>query len=307
MEKRVRLLGILFLIVTIFSFTILAEAKSSNALVIQTDFGVKDGAVSAMKGVAFGVDPEIKIFDLTQEIPAYNIWEAAYRLMQTSSYWPKGTVFVSVVDPGVGTERKSIVLKTKTGHYFVTPDNGTMTLIAETMGIDQIREIDENINRLPGSKESYTFFGRDVYAYTGARLATGKISFEQVGPIIKPTIVKIQYQKPSIIGSTALGTVPILDIQYGNVWTNINKDMLDKLGVKVNDILKVQIFKDGQLAYEGEMLFVNTFGDVPEGKPLAYYNSLMDLSFAINMDSFSSLHKIYAGPEWSVTVEKVKK
>ncbi|MCT8704618.1 SAM-dependent chlorinase/fluorinase, partial [Glaesserella parasuis] len=95
------------------------ETKAANALVLQTDFGLKDGAVSAMQGVAFGVDRELKMFDLTHEIPAYNIWEASYRLYQTATYWPAGTVFVSVVDPGVGTDRKSVVLKTKTGHYFV--------------------------------------------------------------------------------------------------------------------------------------------------------------------------------------------
>src|SRR5574342_921059 len=91
------------------------------ALVFQTDFGLKDGAVACMKGVAFGVDPNLKMFDVTHEIPNYDIWAAAYQLKQTAPYWPPGTVFVSVVDPGVGTERKSIVAKTKTGHYFVTP------------------------------------------------------------------------------------------------------------------------------------------------------------------------------------------
>jgi S-adenosylmethionine hydrolase len=96
----------------------------NNMLVFQSDFGLKDGAVSAMKGVAMGVSPDLKIFDVTHEIPAYNIWEASYRLVQTAPYWPKGTVFVSVVDPGVGTERKSVVLLTKSGHYFVTPTMG---------------------------------------------------------------------------------------------------------------------------------------------------------------------------------------
>ena len=83
------------------------------AVVFQTDFGTKDGAVAEMKGVALSVDPSLQLFDITHEIPTYNIWEAAYRLNQAAPYWPAGTVFVSVVDPGVGTERKSIVLKTK--------------------------------------------------------------------------------------------------------------------------------------------------------------------------------------------------
>src|ERR1041384_6959310 len=95
------------------------EASQKPAVVFQTDFGLKDGAVSAMKGVALSVDANLQLFDLTHEIPAYNIWEAAYRLFQTAPYWPKGTVFVSVVDPGVGTQRKSVVVQTKSGHFFV--------------------------------------------------------------------------------------------------------------------------------------------------------------------------------------------
>src|SRR3954449_9091811 len=150
---------LVFFFCCIISLQLLAQNK---LVVFQTDFGLKDGAVSAMKGVAMGVSTDLKLFDLTHEIPAYNIWEAAYRLQQTAQYWPAGTVFVSVVDPGVGSERKSVVLKTKSGHFFVTPDNGTLTLIAQRLGIDSIREIDESKNRLKNSNESYTFHGRDV-------------------------------------------------------------------------------------------------------------------------------------------------
>src|SRR5512145_343457 len=109
------------------------------AIVFQTDFGLKDGAVAEMKGVALSVGPSLQLFDITHEIPPYNIWEAAYRLNQAASFWPKGTVFVSVVDPGVGTERRSVVLRTRSGHYFVSPDNGTLTLVAEDLGIEAVR------------------------------------------------------------------------------------------------------------------------------------------------------------------------
>ena len=112
-----------YTLVLIFSFLLTTIVAQNKTVVFQSDFGLKDGAVSAMKGVAMGVSSDLKLFDLTHEIPAYNIWEAAYRLEQTVTYWPAGTVFVSVVDPGVGTNRKSVVVKTKTGHYIVTPDN----------------------------------------------------------------------------------------------------------------------------------------------------------------------------------------
>src|ERR1700755_1415507 len=151
-----------FIAVVIFCLSVISVTAQNKILVFQSDFGLKDGAVSAMKGVAMGVSPELRLFDLTHEIPAYNIWSAAYRLQQTVPYWPVGTVFVSVVDPGVGTERKSVVLKTKPGQYIVTPDNGTLTLIAESLGISEIREINEALNRRQDSKKSYTFHGRDV-------------------------------------------------------------------------------------------------------------------------------------------------
>ena len=117
--------------------------SQNNIIVFQSDFGLKDGAVSAMKGVAASVSTDLKLYDLTHEIPTYNIWEAAYRLEQTLPFWPAGTVFVSVVDPGVGTNRRSVVAKTNSGHYVVTPDNGSLTLIAESAGIEALREIDE--------------------------------------------------------------------------------------------------------------------------------------------------------------------
>src|SRR4051812_41287826 len=128
-------------LITGLSITLHCVFAQNNLLVLQSDFGLKDGAVSAMKGVAMGVSTNLKIFDLTHEIPAYNIWEASYRLYQAAPYWPTGTVFVSVVDPGVGSQRKSVVLKTKSGSFFVSPDNGSLTLVAEDLGIDELREI----------------------------------------------------------------------------------------------------------------------------------------------------------------------
>ena len=190
--KTGRYLSLIFL-VCCFCLQLNAQNK---IVVFQTDFGLKDGAVSAMKGVAMSVSPDLKLFDLTQEIPAYNIWEAAYRLQQAVPYWPAGTVFVSVVDPGVGSARKSVVLKTKSGYFIVTPDNGTLTLIVQSQGIEAIREIDETKNRRPGSGESYTFHGRDVYAYTDSRLAAGVISLEDVGAALPAKVVAINYQQP---------------------------------------------------------------------------------------------------------------
>jgi len=279
-------------------------AISQNKMVVyQTDFGLKDGAVAEMKGVAMEVSPDLKLFDLTHEIPAYNIWEAAYRLEQTVRYWPTGTVFVSVVDPGVGTNRKSVVLKTKSGHFIVSPDNGTLTLIAQSLGIDQIREIDEKVNRRKDSQKSYTFHGRDVYSYTAARLASGIITFEQVGPLLPAQqVVSIQYQKAELSGKTIKGNIPVLDVQYGNVWTNIPDTLFNQLKPKFGDVVNITIFYKGKMVYQGSMPYSQTFGEVPEGKPLAYINSLLQLSFALNQGDFAKQYQVASGNDWSVEV-----
>lgn len=280
--------------------------RAQNKIVVyQTDYGLKDGAVSEMKGVAMGVSSDLRLFDLTHEIPAYNIWEGAYRLQQTVPYWPPGTVFVSVVDPGVGTARKSVVLKTRTGQFIVTPDNGTLTLVAESLGIGEIREIDEKVNRRPGSERSYTFHGRDVYSYTAARLAAGVIRFDQVGPLLpKQEVVSIPYQRAVSREGTISGTIPVLDVQYGNVWTNIPGELFGQLKVSYGDVLQVRVLKAGKEVYRGEMPYEETFGSVGVGRPLAYLNSLLQLSFALNQGNFSAANKIGSGGDWSVEVRK---
>ncbi|TFF39655.1 SAM hydrolase/SAM-dependent halogenase family protein [Mucilaginibacter psychrotolerans] len=284
--------------------TFARASAQNNIVVLQTDFGLKDGAVSAMKGVAMGVSPGLKIFDLTHEIPNYNIWEASYRLFQTISYWPKGTVFVSVVDPGVGTSRKSVVMKTKTGQFIVTPDNGTLTHVAEAFGVAEIREIDEAVNRRKASGKSYTFHGRDVYVYTAARLAAGVITYQQVGKALPNKVVAMPYQHATYTDGVLKGTIDVLDVQYGNIWTDINDDLVAKLNLKYGDVLHFKIFNKGLPVYEGDAPYSKTFGDVPEGKPLAYLNSLLQLSFALNMGSFADIYKIGSGSDWSVEVGK---
>lgn len=282
-----------------------ALARGEGALVIQTDFGTKDGAVAAMKGVAAGVSPRLAIYDLSHENTPFDVWEAAYRLKQTAGYWPAGTVFVSVVDPGVGTERKSVVLKTKSGHFFVGPDNGTWTLVAEELGIEGVREIDEARNRRKESEKSYTFHGRDVYVFTGAKLAAGVMRFEDVGPELEAKVVEIAYAKARREGGALVGTIPYLDFQFGNVWTNLGDVLWAELDVKPGERVKVTIARGDERVYEGEIPYARTFGDVPEGEPLVYLNSLLNVSFALNMGNFAERHGIGCGAEWSVRVEKV--
>jgi S-adenosylmethionine hydrolase len=292
----------------IFGFVIIAItiacSHKRNALVFQTDFGLKDGAVNEMKAIAYSIDPGLPLYDLTHEIQPYNTWEAAYRLLQSAPYWPAGTVFVSVVDPGVGTSRKSVVMRSRTGHYFVTPDNGTLQFVAESLGISEIREIDEKVNRRQNSGHSYTFHGRDVYAFTAARLASGGISFAQVGRKLPASVTGVRYQLPLLRGDTIFGNIPVLDPQFGNIWSNIPDSVFKKLNIRTGEDVLVTIMRDTSTFYSGRMPLVHTFGEVPPGTPLAYMNSLMNFSLALNEASFSDSFRIASGPQWNLRLSR---
>jgi S-adenosylmethionine hydrolase len=221
--------------------------------------------------------------------------------IQAEQFWPANTVFVAVVDPGVGTARLSVVLKTRTGHYFVGPDNGLLSLVAERDGIEGLRQIDERVNRRPGSDDSHTFHGRDVFVYTGARLAAGAITFEQVGPSLAPeSLIMIPYRKPERVGHTVKGIIPVLDIQFGNVWTNIPKSLFDELHIALGEPVRVRIFHGDRLVDDALVPYQRTFGEVAVGKPLAYVNSLLNLAVALNQGSYAAARKIDSGPDWFV-------
>ncbi len=273
-------------------------------LVFQTDFGLVDGAVSAMYGVAYSVDSTLRIHDLTHDITPYNVWEASYRLIQTINYWPEGSVFVSVVDAGVGSDRKSIVAKTKSGRYIVTPDNGTLTHVIRFEGIESVREIDENTNRLPRSGESYTFHGRDVYAFTGAKLASGIIDFDGVGPKL-PTdsLVKLPIVEPVFADNAVCGTIDVLDVRFGSLWTNIPRTLFLQTGVKYGDRVSITIENDTRCVYRNIITFAKSFAD---GEALAYVNSLDCMAVAINQGSFARAYNIGTGNSWRIRIEPFK-
>ncbi|AUJ25645.1 MULTISPECIES: S-adenosyl-l-methionine hydroxide adenosyltransferase family protein [Virgibacillus] len=275
-------------------------------VVLQTDFGLSDGAVSAMYGVAKSVDPSIQLFDLTHDISPYNIWEASYRLYQTMSYWPEETVFVSVVDPGVGTDRLSVVVKTNRNQYIVTPDNGTLTHVKGHIGIKEVRIIDEKINRLPRSGESHTFHGRDIYAYTAARLSTGVIRYEEVGPKRdEDRITCLKEENAAINKGIIRGCIDILDVRFGNVWTNINRRLLVEADHQYGDRLYVTISHHQKDVYKNKLLFVRSFAETHLGEPLLYINSLDKAAIALNQGSFAKAYHIGTGTSWGVFIQKV--
>ena len=278
-----------------------------KTLVFQSDFGLVDGAVAAMYGVALGVDETLRLFDLTHEIIPYDIWEASYRLFQTVQYWPKGTVFVSVVDPGVGSDRKSVVAKTKLGHYVVTPDNGTLTHLKLYVGIESVRRIDEGRHMRGDSGGSYTFHGRDLYANTGAKLAAGKINFEEVGELLDEaaiselTVGNVQVDEHSI-----MGCIDTLDVRFGSLWTNITREDFLKLGVEYGSQVEVAIRNGHTLVYNNRVTYGKSFADVYVGEQILYVNSLFRMALAINQGNFARAYSVGTGLQWSIQLKKVK-
>lgn len=277
-------------------------------LVMQSDFGLADGAVSAMYGVALQVCDSLQIFDLTHEIPPYNIFEASYRLVQTVEYWPKGSVFVSVVDPGVGSKRKSVVALTKDGHYIVTPDNGTLTHVNKDIGIQAIREIEETKHRRKNTEASYTFHGRDVYAHTGAKLASEQITFEEVGELLSVEDIIMLPTSDTVLGSDSVsGSIDALDVRFGSLWTSIDRQSFLKLNIEFGERVEVSIYNNAALVYQNSIIYGRSFADVMIGGALVYVNSLYRMGIAINQGSFAKAYNIGVGQQWKVTLRRLQK
>lgn len=280
--------------------------ECNRNLVLQSDFGLVDGAVAAMTGVALTVDIDLKIHDLTHNIPPFDTFEASFRLLQTVPFWPKGTVFVSVVDPGVGSKRRSVVVLTEDDHYVVTPDNGTLTHLLHYVGIREVREIAGDIVR-EDAERSYTFHGRDVYAYVGALLASGKISFKDVGRKLPVSTVKeLEGTQASYSRGKIVGAIETLDVRFGSLWTNIPKGMFEKLKLRHKEEVELVIYRDKTVVYRSIIKYVHTFAEVDVGEVLCYVNSMNCIGVAINQGNFAKAYNIGTREPWHVEFIKRK-
>ena len=275
-------------------------------LVFQTDFTYMEGAVAAMYGVVKSVDPSLEIIDATHEIPQYDIYSASYRLTQYMSFWPKGTIFVSVCDPGVGTKRKACVAKTKDGYYVVTPDNGSLTHLYNLVGIEEVREINEEINRLKrdDNREVSIFHGRDLFGYCAARLASGIITYEEVGPKYDVKEIKLlDLGEAKIEDEKVKGVVEIVDPNFGNAWTNIPLELF-KQKFNYGDDINVTVKRNEEILFNDKVKFVKAFGDVEKGRALLYNNEKGKIAIALSQESFIDKYKVWYGIEYKVTFTK---
>lgn len=276
-----------------------------RAVVLQTDFGEGNVSVSTMKGVCRIVDPTLEVFDSTHSVRPFDVLKASDALFYVIPFWPAGTVFVSVVDPGVGTSRKSCVALLENGSYVVTPDNGTLTYIKDRLGIKQVRQIDETTNRYPTTRDVHIFHGRDVYAYTAARLASGVIDYEGVGPEYPVSqIVEAPYVKPRKLADEVYGMIADSSVHFGLVTTNIPFRWLAECGMEYGDNVKIRIEHAGGCVLEEIVPIAKSFGFVPEGSDLVYNSETSMIEVATNRRNMVVERNLGDGADWTLAVRK---
>ena len=275
------------------------EEDSDNALLIQADF-----AGLVMTGVAHSVSKDLVVYNVRPLIPLYDIRAASASMAYNAQTWPAGTVFVSVVDPGVGTDRKSVVLQTQNGLLFVSPDNGSLSGPATAYGIEAVREIDESVNRIPGSQWSHTFHGRDVYSYTGARLAAGVISFEEVGPLMEPKIIMLEELGARLEDGVLYGYVSGGTGRLGNISFSIDRHLFEDIDPAYGEMYNVVIRNNDEIAWDGSLPYTKSFGDVPLGDNLLFVNSSGATSIAVNQGNFANKYGIGSGDNWTIEIRK---
>ena len=274
-------------------------------LVMQTDFG-QGIATSTMRGVILGIDPHLRVFDNSHDIRPFNTYEASYALFFTLPFWPPGSIFISVVDPGVGTNRRASVALLANGSYVVTPDNGSLTHMKKVIGIQAIREIDQTRHRLPSTRKVDIFHGRDLFAYCAGKLASGVISFEEVGPSYPLDEIVLLPQLPvQVDGRTISGMLESADRRFGLVCSNIPYTVFEDRGIDHGDRFMVSIRHQGRLVFQETLPFLPSFGHVDKGEALIMVSETQQIQVAINQGNLSLDYDLESGPDWTIDLEAV--
>lgn len=254
----------------------------AKLITLTSDFGLKDPYVAEMKAAILRICPDASIVDITHKIAKFNIRIGAYVLASATPYFPKETIHVAVIDPGVGTRRRPILIQTQDG-FFVGPDNGLLILAAEHQGVTCIREITNSEFMLP--LVSSTFHGRDVFAPVAAHLANG-VPPSEFGPeicdVMKPDFAKITMRQNVLVGE-------VLHVDdFGNIVTNISEKDVARLGVV--DVIRVEL-SDQKL----RLKFCKAYGEVKPQEPLALLGSHNYLEISINQGNAARTFKAGLG------------
>jgi S-adenosylmethionine hydrolase len=264
--------------------TSLSPSGARPTIVFMTDFGTANDAVAICKAVIAGIAPDARIMDITHQVTPYSIEEGARFLEAVSPYYPAGTVFVAVVDPGVGTSRKAIIVKSKKAQFFILPDNGLITPVMDRDGVDSAREI-TNPNWMIQSAISSTFHGRDIFSPAAAHLAAGW-DYNLVGPEV-PQLVRLTPKTSTTADKGVAGDIIGLDDPFGSLLTDIPGDEFKQLGYNLGDKLRIEINKKS-----ATLPYVKTFMDVPVGDSLLFIDSRGRVSIAVNQGNYSKKFKI---------------
>jgi S-adenosylmethionine hydrolase len=271
-----------------------AKKTERPTIVFMTDFGTANDAVAICRAVIVGIVPDVRIMDITHQVTPFSIEEGARFLAGVTPYYPAGTVFLVVVDPGVGTSRKAVIVKSKKGQYFVLPDNGLMTPVADRDGIEGVREI-TNTAWMIGDKVSSTFHGRDIFSPAAAHLAAGE-DWTQAGPVVNE-LVRLVAPTATVDAKGITAVVIGLDDPFGSLITDIPGDEFKKLGYALGDKVTVKI-DNKPFTFP----YAKTFMDVPVGQPLLYVDSRGRVGIALNQRDFSKTYKI--GPSVPVFIPR---
>jgi len=265
-----------------------------SVISLMTDFGIKDGNVGVMKGVIWGITPEAQIADLSHLITPQNIREAALILARSAPYFPENSIHVVVVDPGVGTSRRPMAAKIGT-HYYVGPDNGTITLLlerAEKEGLPiEFVHLSKPEYWLP--TVSYVFHGRDIFAPSAAHIAIG-IPLKDMGTSFDDP-VKLELPQPEKTAQGWKGEVIHID-HFGNVASNIH---IETLGDALKEMDKITVHVGG-VEIKG---MVNTFGEGAVGELVALMGSTGNLIVSVVNGSAAERLKVKVGDTFEAIVE----
>lgn len=277
MRKKVVVLSlILVLCIGLGSLASSHHPKPNGVVAFVTDFGWQDFYVGAMEGVVLSNFPDAKIVHITHQVEQFNIHEGALTSYLAAKEFPKGTVFCVVVDPGVGTERAPIALETESGHYFIAPDNGVLTMVMNNLGVKEVRKLKNPDWRREG-RISKTFHGRDIFSPGAAHLASGE-PFTEAGPIYEE-YETLKIKRSEVKENSVVGEIVLVD-SYGNLQANVRAKQLEEIGLEVGDNVEVRI---GDTTKTVE--YATTYGDVPEGDFLTFRASSNLMEVAINMGS----------------------
>lgn len=262
-------------------------AKGPAPIVFMSDYGTDGDGVAIVKGVILSMTSEASIVDLTHQVQAFSVKDGARLVNNTAAYYPRGTVFLTLIDRHSSGPRRGIVLKSKKGQYFVQPDNGIVTLVAERDGIEEIREIGAGA-WLDAKTVASTHAWREVYPPIAAHLAQNE-DFSNVGPAVTKYL-KLDLRSFKLDDRGVVGEVIALDLPFGNLVTNITSASLLNAGYSLTDKVHVTVG-----AKEFHIPFVKTFDDVPVGELLVYIDSTDHVAMAVNQGNFAAKHKIKAG------------